>query len=185
MKKSIRRHGIFISVCALALSVTASFACTRVFWNTNKQAMVVARTMDLFRSDEAVFTVFPRGIQRDGLPGDANSVKWKSQYGSTAIVCFENVTADGLNEKGLQVSLLYLGDSDYEKRDAQRAGLSYSLWAQYFLDNCSTVQEALDKMKTFQVVPVEVAGKQWPLHLSLADATGDSAIIEFIKGKMV
>jgi choloylglycine hydrolase len=34
------------------------------------------------------------------------------------------------------------------------------------------------------VVPQRVGGRFWPIHLSLEDATGDSAVVEFLHGKM-
>src|SRR5690606_23037599 len=37
----------------------------------------------------------------------------------------------------------------------------------------------------FQIVAPILADREWPLHLSIADASGDSAIIEFIGGKRV
>ncbi len=36
-----------------------------------------------------------------------------------------------------------------------------------------------------QVVPVTRGQKQWPLHLAISDAQGNSAIIEFVDGKAV
>ena len=53
-----------------------------------------------------------------------------------------------MNEKGFGVNLLWLGSSDYGARDAQRPGLSMSLWAQYFLDNFATVEEAVRQNNT-------------------------------------
>lgn len=178
-------HGLLVALAILLGSAPSGPACSRIFWNDNGKAMVIARSMDLFKSDEARLTMFPRGVERDGLPGDANSLKWKSKYGSVGIVCYGRATADGINEKGLDVNFLYLSGTVYPERDSQLPGVDYCLWPQYLLDTCATVQEALEAMKTFEVVATEVAGQKWPLHLSLADATGDSAIIEFIDGKPV
>ena len=94
-------------------------------------------------------------------------------------------TSDGLNEHGLAVHLLYLHDTKYEARD-QRPALPNALWAQYVLDNCRTVVESLAKLRNVQIVSVSTAGgRQWPLHLAIEDAGGDSAIVEFVDGKEV
>src|SRR5690606_24846646 len=62
-------------------------------------------------------------------------------------------------------------------------------WAQYVLDNFATVQDAVDALKKqpFTLVTDKVPGENRlaTLHLSLSDASGDSAIIEYIDGKQV
>ena len=45
-------------------------ACTRIFWNNNGQAMLVARNMDLAVDDLATLYVFPEGIRKNGYAGD-------------------------------------------------------------------------------------------------------------------
>jgi penicillin V acylase-like amidase (Ntn superfamily) len=69
---------------------------------------------------------------------------------------------DGVNEKGL-------------------AGL----WLQYALDNAASVSEALALLEPVQVVMVEAHGHKASVHLALEDASGDSAIIEYIEGRAV
>lgn len=161
-----------------------AMACTRIFWNDNGKAMLVARTMDLGFSDQPRLVVYPRGIPRTGLSGDGqNPLRWTSRYGSVAVTAFGEATTSGMNEKGLAADLLSMEGTVYEARDPSRPGVSV-MWAQYFLDTCATVQEALSAMEGFQVVPQKVAGRDWPLHLSLEDATGDSAVVEFLNGSM-
>ena len=58
-------------------------------------------------------------------------------------------------------------------------------WAQYVLDNYATVAEALDGLKIVQIVSNKAAGREWPLHLAIEDATGDSAVLEYVGGKLV
>ncbi|MCX5823637.1 MAG: linear amide C-N hydrolase, partial [Deltaproteobacteria bacterium] len=61
-------------------------------------------------------------------------------------------------------------------------------WTQYVLDNFATVEEAVDAMRLekFRVVTVAAPnGKPGSVHFSMSDASGDSAIIEYIKGKLV
>ena len=162
-------------------------ACTRILWKPNI-AVLSARTMDLYESDTPSIEVYPRGIERDGNAGD-NSLKWKSKYGSVVIAANDypkklKATTDGTNEKGLTVHLLTLDEAEYEQRDS-RPGLVDTLWLQYFLDNFSTVDEAVASLDKFQVISVKVLGMDWLLHVAIEDATGDSAIIEYVKGKMV
>lgn len=179
----------------LALAVTLMFAgtglaaaCSRVLWADNGQSVVVARNLDWVEDMRSNLWAFPRGIARGGLSGDDNSITWTSKYGSVAASSYDVGTADGINEKGLIANALWLAASDYGKRDQRVPGLSLSLWTQYMLDNFATVAEAVaaTEKHDFQIVPTSfvVAGADMAvtIHLSLADASGDSAIIEITGG---
>lgn len=172
-----------IAAFFLATAADGASACSRILSNTNGQANVVARTMDLYRSDAAKMVVYPRGLERVSNTGGGKSFSWASKLGSVAVTSFGSATSDGMNEKGLVANLLYLGDTTYEPRDG-RPGLSNLLWAQYVLDNFASVKEAVEGLKNVQIVPVAHDGKQWPLHLAISDAEGDSAIVEFVDGRM-
>ncbi len=79
--------------------------------------------------------------------------------------------------------------SSYPAYDGKSPGLSIAAWAQYALDNFATVDEAVSALEKnpFTIVTDNVPGEERlaTLHLSLSDATGDSAIIEYIDGKQV
>lgn len=187
----------FRALCAFATAIAifaplpALDACTRILWNTNKLAVVVGRTMDWPESTEPMITVLPRGITHEGgrAAGEIvvkdNPAKWTSKYASMVVTIYGIGTADGLNEKGLGAHMLYLSATDFGPRDVSKPGLHAGLWAQYALDNAATVSEALDALEKIQVVPVEARGHKANVHLALEDASGDSAIIEYIDGRPV
>jgi penicillin V acylase-like amidase (Ntn superfamily) len=170
---------LIVAALSSTLLSNNTFACSRLLWN-NDQAVVVARTMDLYMNDKARIAVFPRGITRGGGDG---MLSWSSKYGSVSATALDAAVSDGLNEKGLSVNLLYLHDTKYEPRD-KRPGVSNMLWAQWILDNFSDVTEAIEGTKNIQIVSSRVSGRDWPLHMSVADSKGDSAIFEFINGKL-
>ena len=82
-------------------------------------------------------------MKRDGLAGP-DSPKWTSKYGSVVTSVYNIATADGMNEKGLVMNMLYLAESDYGGTKKGHPPLSVSVWGQYALDNFSTVNEAVD-----------------------------------------
>ncbi len=93
-----------------------------------------------------------------------------------------------MNEKGLVANMLVLAGTSYsEAKDAKNL-LTVAAWVQYFLDNFATVDEAVAAMKKDPVTVVSSAipGSDWfaTLHVSLSDARGDSAIFEYINGKL-
>lgn len=178
--------GLSVAVLTLALFLSPfpADACTRIFWNSNGQAMLAARTLDLNTDDKGTFYTFPLGMSKDG--GTANPARWTSQYGSL-VVGFKGLSdycVEGINTRGLAYHYLYLACTRYEDRDG-RPGVLEGRYGQYLLDNAATVPEALQLMYQTQLVPQGAAdGYIWPLHLALEDARGDSAVIEFVEGHM-
>lgn len=180
---SFATTGLVAALSLAAVSVDA-MACSRILSNANGQATVVARTMDLDRPDHAQIAVFPRGMSRVSDTGDGKPLKWTSKYGSVGVVTGGKSTPDGMNEKGLVANTLYLTDTEYEPAD-DRPGLSNLIWAQYVLDNFSTVNEALEGLESVRIVSEALGGTDWPMHLSISDSEGDSAVIEYVDGKKV
>lgn len=198
MPSCITRMSFFLSIvlfCGVILPSGAgdALACSRVLWADNGQAVLVGRTMDWPERMQDELWVLPRGMERNGLV--ENPVTWRSKYGSLVMASFPEkgkaAVSDGINEKGLAANLLWLDKSDYGPRDKKLPGLAISLWAQYFLDNFATVDEAVRSVKEnpFQVVTFTITTSQGfvrpgKLHLSLEDKTGDSAIIEYVGGRL-
>jgi choloylglycine hydrolase len=60
--------------------------------------------------------------------------------------------------------------------------LQAALWGQYVLDNAATVAEALTLLDGIQPIMVDHQGIKATVHLAIEDATGDSAIIEYVAG---
>ncbi|WP_255092356.1 linear amide C-N hydrolase [Synechococcus sp. J7-Johnson] len=184
-----------VSLLAVSTSLLAwqpsAQACSRILWNDNGLAVVVGRTMDWPQSTQPALTVLPRGMKRDGgragaeLVVSENPAQWTSKYGSLVTTIYGIGTADGLNERGLGAHMLYLNATDFGPRDTGKPGIQAGLWAQFLLDNAATVKEALALLDTVQVVMVETQGHKANVHLAIEDASGDSAIIEFVQGKKV
>lgn len=181
---------LFFFVLMSFTSYLPTNACTRVVYKGPENTVITARSMDWKSEINANLWIFPKGIQRDGEVGPL-SVKWTSKYGSIISSAWDIATADGMNEKGLVANILWLAESEYPTFDPRgdKQGISIALWAQYVLDNFATVEEAVNQMKDepFVVVSDYIPGteKFTTLHLSISDATGDNAIFEYIKGKLV
>nr|BFD65728.1 linear amide C-N hydrolase [Bdellovibrio sp. HAGR004] len=177
-----------LSFLLTVLLAVPAYPCTRVLWDTKKHDIIVGRNMDWAEDTGSNMWLFPRGMERDGL-AEKNSLKWTSKYGSVILSMYDMGTGDGINEKGLTANLLFLTESDFGVRDEKIPGMSVSMWAQYFLDNFETVAEAVAAMEKtpFQVLMASVQTsqgiKQGTVHLAISDKTGDSAVIEYIKGQ--
>jgi penicillin V acylase-like amidase (Ntn superfamily) len=187
--RTIARVGLlgFLVAC---VQTTPIDACTRVLWNQGGPVLV-GRTMDWPESTQPILTILPRGLAHDGGKlgdhplGDANPKKWTSKYGSLVTTVYGLGAADGLNERGLAVHMLFLNVADFGARDKTLPGVQGGLWAQYALDNAASVDEALQALAAVQPIMVAAHGSQTTVHLAMEDSTGDSAIIEYIAGKPV
>lgn len=115
------------------LAARIAQACTRVLWNDNGLAVVVGRTMDWPESTERVPTVFPRGMVRDGgRAGELevvaeNPLRWTSRYASLVTTTYGIGAADGMNEAGLGMHLLYRNATEFGPRDPAKSGLHAGL----------------------------------------------------------
>jgi choloylglycine hydrolase len=180
-----------VALATIAAAPNVAQACTRILWNDNGFAVMVGRTMDWPESTQPILTVFPRGMKRDGgIAGTEtvvaeNPARWTSKYGSLVTTVYGIGSADGINEAGLGAHMLYLNAADFGERDPSKPGLHAGLWAQYLLDNAATVEEALKLFESIQIIKVSAHGHDANVHLAIEDASGDSAIIEFIDGKPV
>lgn len=160
--------------------------CTVCVWSEEGQPTLTARNMDWSMPMETNLWVLPAGAHRRAAPSDVvNAKEWTSKYGSVIACSYGIGTADGLNEAGLTASALWLSESQYGERDPELPELGIALWAQYYLDNFATVEEALEDYAAdpYQLVTADITtGRPTTVHIQLSDATGDVAILEVIDG---
>jgi choloylglycine hydrolase len=182
---SVRLAFVVVTVAAM-LAATPAAACTRCMRAFADGTVIVGRSMDWMEDPGSEIWVFPRGMKRHGNAGPA-SLEWTSKHGSVGVSFYGVATVDGMNEKGLVANTLYLAESDYGKSVAGRPNMSIACWAQYVLDNFATVAEAVDSLKKepFTIVaPVLPNGEPGVGHLAISDPSGDSAIFEYVGGRL-
>ena len=163
--------------------------CTRIKYETGTGSYITGRGMDW--NDPTAQTdlwVFPKGMERDGGIGK-NPIKWTSKYGSVVASFYGAAGTDGMNEKGLVGNVLYLAEADFgEASKTGKPTLSIGGWVQYILDLYPNVAEAVAALKDepFTIVaPLLPNGRAAAVHTSLSDPSGDSAILEYVDGKLV
>jgi choloylglycine hydrolase len=159
--------------------------CTRVIFSDDGKTVITGRSMDWNDDMHSNLYVFPRGITR-AAGGQKDPLTWTSKYGSVVVSAYEIASADGMNEKGLVGNLLYLAESDYGQANGKPI-LPISMWVQYVLDNFASVAEAVDALQSepFRIGIIKIPnGRAASLHLCISDSTGDSAIFEYVGGKL-
>lgn len=175
----------YLLIFIVALGYTKqSDACTRVVYEGPEGMTATGRTMDWKEDPQTNLYIFPRGLERKGAESAA-TVEWVSKYGSVVAAGYDIGICDGMNEKGLVANLLFLPESVYETANDERRVMGLSIWTQYVLDNFATVEEAVKELKkdSFRLdAPDLPNGVKSRLHLAISDASGNSAIIEYLDG---
>lgn len=184
----MRRH-LLAFAAGLATTVLAlpALPCTRTLYVGADNTVITGRNMDWSEDMGSNLWIFPAGIRRDGHAGP-HSPTWTSRYGSVITAGYDIGSVDGINEKGLVMNALYLAETDYGAPDRKRPHMAISLWGQYVLDNFASVDETVKVLakEPFQIIaPPLPNGKPLSIHLSISDASGDSAIFEYVHGKLV
>lgn len=177
------RYFLFITLSLLFVNICSP--CSRILYAKPNQAVLVGNTMDWHEDMRTNLWIYPQGITRTGMTSTP-SIQWTSKYGSIVATAYDKAATNGMNERGLAAHLMNLPGTDYGTHNSNKAGLSVLLWAQFFLDNFETVEEAVQyqEQNHFQIVNYIDPTTQQPiaLHLAIEDASGDSAIIEYTNG---
>lgn len=192
---------ISLLIVVLVLLSGSTFACSDIFIN-QPVGHIEARTMDFGSNmgEKAVLGYIGQNnvsdiiVDVDKIP-EQSIAKWTVAYGYWGRTAFNTPKVlDGMNTEGLTYSLLYLNGLTqypaYDSADKRRVIGIYDLGS-YLLGSCRNVSEAVSLLKKSQVVSqaVEAAKgiyvRDIPIHIIMRDATGRSAVVEFIGGKTV
>lgn len=194
MKRRVTHLAVpaMVAACCLILAVGVAFACTGITVKAKDGAVVHARTMEFADNLESRILIIPRGQKIVGTgPGNKPGLSWKTKYGAVGLDCYDVVAfADGMNEKGLAAGVFYLpGFTQYQKVSPAEQGKSLAPWEipLWILTNFATVEEvktAISKIKVWPGVIPSLSKNPLPLHFITTDKSGQSLVIEYVKGKL-
>ncbi len=178
--------GVKVILVVLALSSATGIgigmarACS-VFQIVDGETVVIGYNFDWFKPISAHAFVNPREADKVAMAvgGDKPAV-WTSKYGSVTFSGFgREFPFCGMNEVGLVVIQALLGSTIYSELD-ERLSLSELQWIQYQLDTAESIADVIASDSQIRISKYTLA----PLHFFVSDRSGETAIIEFIGGKM-
>lgn len=106
---------------------------------------------------------------------------WVSKFGS---VTFNQAGKEfpygGINEKGLVIEQMWLQEAEYPEYD-ERFGMNELQWIQYQLDMSATVDDVIASDSAIRISKMATSF----LHFLITDSLGNTAVIEYVKGKRV
>ena len=184
-----------LSSALLMLSFSSVMACTHITIKASDDTLVVGRTMEFGPNLKSQIITKPAKFAfTNKAPNGKPSKAWIGKYGFIYMNGFGiDLVVDGMNEKGLSVSALYLpGYTTYAEPtdDNVKHGIPYlqaGAWILSQFDNVDAVKSSVKDMPVFNQ-PYDLPGHpnvSFPLHLAVTDKSGQSIVIEFIDGKTV
>ena len=183
---------IILAVTMFTTAITAD-ACTAIILEGQDHSVIQARTMEWRTFDlKSNLMIIDRGAKFVGLTPDGKpGLTWKAKYGVLGINgAGKPLLADGMNEKGLGVSVLYHpGFAEFQKYNPAEASNSLSsqdvtMWILSTLATVEEVREALPKIKVVPVKEKLIGDIALPIHLIISDPTGKTIVVEYIKGEL-
>ncbi|MBS0350265.1 MAG: linear amide C-N hydrolase [Proteobacteria bacterium] len=192
MKKILLKWVPVVIFTAITIFFTISIAdaCTEFKLSYDGQP-IIGHNFD-WANPYAFIVINPVGIKRRSGSMDSHfkPLEWVSKYGSATINLagpdhrvMPQAVVSGLNQFGLSASILWLESAQYPSGSTQTV-LGTSQWVQYFLDNAKTVTEAIELARHVEVEPTLFHGQKILAHLMIHDASGASAVIEYLNGKL-
>lgn len=177
---------LFVST-ALLFSSAAALPCSRVVFLGNDNLTLIGRTLDWRTPIPTNLYVYPRGIDKQGMP-NGSTLRWKSQYGSILAVSYDGGVTEGMNECGLVMNGLFCKGSVYTKAvDNDLPVMSLAVLVSYFLDNFATVTEVEQWLSANKFA---IAGQTFDggtvakLHWAITDPSGTTLILEYSDGQL-
>ena len=168
-------------------------ACTAFQLRSADGAHVYFRSMEFGFPFNSKLLVIPRGTEYTGTePNGKPGLTWQAKYGVVGmnVNIAPTLVADGMNEKGLVVGMLYLpGYAQYLPPDDTKTAKTIGSWeaVTYLLATCADVEESVTALTN----SVHVAQQEFPpfkqvlpVHYWIGDATGKVVIAEYVGGKL-
>ncbi len=179
-QRRIYKFSFFIILLAFIVTTFVfgypASACTSVCLAKNGH-VVFGNNLDWF-IDDGLIVINKRNVKKSGIRSD-NPPEWISRYASiTTNQSGNGFPCRGMNEAGLVIGEMWLGNTIYPEPDDRHSVIS-DHWIQYQLDNCATVEEVLATDKALRIDKGE-----YKSHFFVCDASGKCATVEWFDGKL-
>lgn len=179
-----------ILLAAILAIPTTSFGCTDFLLKAKDNSCVVGRSLEFGELLNTQVQIHPKGEHKKAqAPNGQSGLSWTSKFSYMGMsVMPANAIMDGFNEGGLSVGILWMPDAKYPalaEGTPPESIIDLQSISAWFLGNFSTVDEAINALTKVNVYAAPVIGfaQEPPVHFSLHDSTGKSAVIEFLNGK--
>lgn len=163
------------------------FACSAFLTETLDGKRLVGRNFDFSETETLSVYTHPKDgyasystVDLDVMAvGAPNDTEVMSLTGKLAMLAAPYLCVDGMNEKGLSVSLLDLPTEETHE-NTEKPDLLIIIAVRMLLDRAASVDEAIDMLSQYDIHTVESVTQ----HIFAADKSGRAVVIEWHKGEM-
>ena len=163
------------------------FACSAFLTETPDGKKLVGRNFDFSETETLSVYTHPKDgyasystVDLDVMAvGTPNDTEVMSLTGKLAMLAAPYLCVDGMNEKGLSVSLLDL-PSEETHENTEKPDLLIVIAVRMLLDRAANVDEAIEMLSRYDIHTVESVTQ----HIFAADKSGRAVVIEWHKGEM-
>lgn len=137
-------------------------------WNRCDALIVKSNPESGYISISTVNTDFIQGISFSALPDETKAL----------IALYAPL--DGMNEKGLAVSVNMISDGSNISQNTDKPDITTTTAIRLLLNKAATVEEAISLLQEYDFH----ASMNFMVHLAIADADGNSVVVEYIDNEM-
>lgn len=172
----------------LPIDLTAGeFACTSYTAVTPDNHPLMGRNLDIASTPAILVRTNPKNGYRSmsmtalsyigfSMDNPPDTLEEKLLALSTAYI-----PLDGINEKGLTVCVLVAKNGTPASQQTSKIDITTTTAIRLILDKAATVNEALELLRKYDMH----SGDNTAYHFMIADALGNSAVVEYINNEMV
>ncbi len=170
--------------------------CTLMTIESKDGSVVTGRTNEFtaYYKSELIFR--PRESKIPSWYSENTGHTWENKYSfiyqnAVGIIQNSDLAIDGMNEKGLSISLLYFHYHEYKelkKEEIKPKNINFMFLGTYLLGNFSKVSEirkSKDKLEEIFYWLKGISQVGLGQHISIIDASGDSIVIEPEKKQII
>jgi len=173
------KHAVIITLLLTTFIPLKIYPCSAFTYIKDGHIILAANSDDCQRLDGLIIINKRNVSKRGDTPGMSGKYAiWISKYGSiTFTYCCREIAQYGMNETGLTISTVGLPGSRGPDAD-NRPPLAGNIWAQYLLDNCSTIEEVINVESTIRLVDDKD-------QYLICDRNGKTLIVQCQDGKVL
>jgi len=191
-KRSFIKSIVQVLLIFSLFGISDAFSCTIFRMTAKDGSIMITRSMEFGADLKYDLIVVPRNkvFASPSLVG-RYGVKWNTQIGyiGVASMGMDFGVSDGMNEKGLSVSVLwYESNMQYQSvapADSSKA-MAQAIYPDWILGNFSTVDEvraATAKVRVFSYSDTTKMKMALTVHFIIYDSRGGCIVVEFDKGE--
>lgn len=165
------------------------FGCSTITVQNAEGEVLFGRNFDWNSCDAMIVTSYPENAYasvstvnmkfiRQGTGGVAGLASKADEVRTVAALY---APLDGMNEKGLAVSVNMIQDSATIDQDTEKPDITTTTAIRLLLDKAGSVEEAVELLGQYDMH----ASMGLMVHLAITDALGNSVVVEYIGNEMV